>query len=168
MGGTEEGRMEGEMDWSYLSRPRGTNESVWCMMGAGPIRQPITGFGLNGITNHGPWPASSFPISDKPQHIMSIFCPTASCKLPCVYCAVCVCVCVHLWESQRVCTFVPVAVFCIFYINLRRPYMWGSQQSCSRSIVSLSYCYGHCILFTMQLCIVLNNGTANLVKCPEA
>lgn len=96
MGGTEESRMEGEMDWSYLGRPAGTDESMWCMMGASPIRQPITDFGLNGITNHGHWLASSFPISDKPQHIVSIL-QAASCPVYVVslyvYCTIHVCVC---------------------------------------------------------------------------
>lgn len=139
MGGTEESRMEGEMDWSYLGRPAGTDESMWCMMGASPIRQPITDFGLNGITNHGHWLASSFPISDKPQHIVSIL-QAASCPVYVVslyvYCTIHVCVC------MRVCArvFVPLAVFWFDHIYLRYPYMWELWCG-SGSLLLLCYCF---------------------------
>lgn len=97
--------MEGEINWPYLSRPTGTNESMWCMKQASPRRQPITGFGLNEITNHGPWPAPSFPTSDKPQHVMSIFFPTASCP-----------VCVFIYCSLSVSLSLPLCVcgFCLW------------------------------------------------------
>lgn len=119
MCGAEKGQMKGEMDWSYLNGPRGTNESVWCMMGAGPIRQPITGFGLNGITNHEPRPASLFAISGKPQHTVSIFYPTASSRFPvCVFC-LCVFNCVYFILAFPV----PIDAFLYQYIYFRYPFV---------------------------------------------
>lgn len=124
--GTEEGRVEGEMDWSYLNRPGGTDEFVWCMMGVSPRRQPITDFGLNGITNHGHWPPSSFPISDKPQHTVSIFYPTESRKLSCV-CVFIMCLldCVCVWARE------PKAVLWYHYVYLTYLYIEASWCICS-------------------------------------
>lgn len=92
-GGTDEGRTEAQIDQSDLKGPTGTNESAWCMKPAGLRRQPITGRTLNEITNHAPWLASSFPISDKAPHTFSpSFTPqqAANCSLH-VCCLTCVC-----------------------------------------------------------------------------
>lgn len=132
-GGTEEGAMPHEMNWSYLSEPAGTDESVWCTMGARPMRQPIAVSSLNGITNHGPWPPSSFPISDKPQHIVPIPHPAASCKLPCAlilaYCSVCAPMAVFWYKSISDITGVTLDLFYCRFIVKHRTAEWAKHSS---------------------------------------
>lgn len=105
--GTEDGSMEGEMDRFYFSQPVGMDECVWCMMGASAIRQPITDFGLNGITNHGL--PSCLHISENPMHLLPNRKPQAALFMCVFMCLLCY-MFFFLWDQISKCVWVCVFV----------------------------------------------------------
>lgn len=132
--GEGHGQRDGGADGLVLLEETwGLDECVWCMMGASPIRHPITGTGLNGLTNHGL--PSFLPISYKPQNNTSIFHSRENhrqcvCWHLCINACVCVkeCVCMCLWR------------FSSTYVYLTYPYMWYCRSG-SESHLRLYYCW---------------------------